>query len=59
LGDNLEREESQNTGKLIEKNLKKQRTTQQEDIERRFQEKQAENLRECLKQKRFANHLQK
>ena len=59
LDDNLEKENFQNFSKLIEKNRNKQRGRQQEDIERRFQEKQAESLRECLKQKRFANHLQK
>jgi hypothetical protein len=59
LGDNLEKENFQNSSKSIEKNRNKQRGRHQEDIERRFQEKQAENLRECLKQKRFANHLQK
>ncbi len=56
---NREKENSQNFSKLVEKNLNKQRGRQQEDIERRFQEKQAESLRERLKQKRFANHLQK
>lgn len=59
LDDNLEKEKFQNFSKLIEKNRNKQQARQQEDIERRFQEKQAESLRECLKQKRFANHLQK
>lgn len=59
LGDNLEKENFQNSSKSIEKNLNKQRGRQQEDIERRFEEKQAESLRERLKQKRFANHLQK
>ncbi len=59
LGDNLEKENFQNSSKSIEKNRNKQRGRHQEDIERRFQEKQAENLRECLKQKRFASHLQK
>jgi len=59
LGDNLEKENFQNSSKSIEKNRNKQRARQQEDIEKRFQEKQAESLIECLKQKRFANHLQK
>jgi len=50
---------SESAGKLAEKNQKKKRTGQDERAERRFQEKQTENIRECLKQKRFASHLQK
>ena len=56
---NREKENFQNYSKSIEKNRNKQRGRQQEDVERRFQEKQAESLRERLKQKRFASHLQK
>jgi hypothetical protein len=50
---------SESAGKLAEKNQKKKRTGQDQQAERKFQEKQAENIRECLKQKRFASHLQK
>ena len=55
---NRETENSQNSGKLIEKNAKKQRDKQQEDSEKRFREKQGENFRESLKQKLFASQLQ-
>lgn len=48
---NRETEQSQHFNKLIEKNLNQQRARQQEDFEKRFQEKQAENFREYLKQK--------
>jgi hypothetical protein len=50
---------SESIDKLAEKNRKKERAGQDQQAERRFQEKQAENIKECLKQKRFANHLQK
>ncbi len=49
---------SESAGKLAEKNQKKERVGQDQQAERRFQEKQTENLRECLKQKRFASQLQ-
>jgi hypothetical protein len=51
-------ENSESAGKLAEKNLKKERAGQDQQAERRFQEKQIENFRECLKQRRFASHLQ-
>lgn len=51
-------ENSESVGKLAEKNMEKERAGQDRQAERRFQEKQAENLRECLKQKRFASQLQ-
>lgn len=55
---NLETKNSQDLDKLIEKNLNKQRIARQEDVEKRFREKQAENFKEQLKQKRFASQLQ-
>ena len=56
---NREKKNSQNFSRIIEKNLKKQRAEQQENFEKLLQEKQAENLRESFKQKRFAAQLQK
>ncbi len=50
---------SESIDKLAEKNRKKERAGQDQQAERRFQEKQAENIKECLKQKRFISHLQK
>lgn len=55
---NLETKNSQNFGKLTEKNLGKQLIARQEDFEKRFQEKQAENFNRHLKEKRFATQLQ-
>lgn len=51
-------ENSESAGKLAEKNLERENAEQNNQAERRFQEKQAENLRECLKQKRFATQFQ-
>lgn len=53
-----ETKNSQNLGRLIEKNLGKQRAARQEDVEKRFQEKQAEDFKKHLKRKRFAGQLQ-
>jgi len=53
-----EMENSESVGKLAKENMEKERAEQDRKTERRFQEKQAENLRECLKQKRFASQLQ-
>lgn len=50
---------SESAGKLAEKNQKKERAGQDQQAERRFQEKQTENIKERLKQKRFISHLQK
>ncbi|MBA2749076.1 MAG: hypothetical protein H0U45_10150 [Tatlockia sp.] len=55
------RQEIENSGsisKLAKENMEKDRAEQDRKTERRFQEKQDENLRECLKQKRFASQLQ-
>jgi len=52
-------ENSESAGKLAEKNLEKERAGQDRHAEKRFQEKQAENFKEYLKQKRFASQLQK
>lgn len=58
LKNNRETENYQNLGRLNEKNARKQRDRQRAVSERRFQEKQAENFKESLKQKLFASQLQ-
>ncbi|CAN5835817.1 hypothetical protein BH24ACI1_BH24ACI1_17660 [soil metagenome] len=50
-------ENSESVGKLAKENVEKERAEQDRKAERRFQEKQAENLKECLKQKRFISQL--
>ena len=51
-------ENSESVSKLAKENFEKERAEQDRKTERQFQEKQAENLRESLKQKRFATQLQ-
>lgn len=51
FNDNKQIEDCRNARNPIEKSLNKQRAVQEEDFERRFQEKQAENFRKHLKQK--------
>ena len=52
-------ENSVSVGKLAKENTEKERAEQDRKTERRFQEKQTENIRECLKEKRFISQLQK
>ncbi|HXH70098.1 MAG TPA: hypothetical protein VNI60_07200 [Pyrinomonadaceae bacterium] len=53
-----ELEISESIGKLAKENTEKERAEQDERAERRFQEKQTENIRECLRQKRFDSQSQ-
>lgn len=58
LRNRLDAENSENIRKLTEKSQEKRCAAQDRQTELRFEEKQVRNFKECLKQKRFASHLQ-
>lgn len=57
LRSRLEAKNSESIRKLTEKSQEKERAGQNGQTELRFQEKQTENFKKCLKQRRLASHL--